>query len=44
MLAALSGLNRSWTTDRRARELLDLAARSKDEQILNALHAVSSGE
>jgi hypothetical protein len=41
MLAALSGLARSWSNERRARELLDVAEKSKDEQILNALNAVS---
>jgi hypothetical protein len=44
MLAALSGLARSWAADRRAKELLDLAAKSKDDQILNALNAVSGGD
>jgi hypothetical protein len=37
MLAALGGLARSWSRDRRAAPLLDLARRSGDEQILTAL-------
>ncbi len=44
MLAALSGLARSWSSERRARELIELAGKSKDEQILNALQAVGSGD
>ena len=44
MLAALSGLARAWPTERRSRELLDLALKSKDEQILNALQSVGSGD
>lgn len=39
MLAALGGLARSWAKEKRAAVLLDLAGKSKDEQILNALHA-----
>jgi hypothetical protein len=37
MLAALGGLARSWSRDRRAAPLLELARRSGDEQILSAL-------
>jgi hypothetical protein len=44
MLAALSGLARSWSADAGARGLLDVAAKSKDEQILNALRAVGSDD
>lgn len=33
MLAAVSGLARSWSRDRRARALLDAAGRSRDKQI-----------
>jgi hypothetical protein len=44
MLAALSGLARSWSNERRARELLDVAEKSRDDQILNALNAVASGD
>ena len=40
MLAALSGLARSWSSDAKATELLDVAEKSRDEQILNALKAV----
>lgn len=39
MLAALGGLARSGSSDRRVAVLLDLARRSGDEQILNALQA-----
>ena len=44
MLAALSGLARTWSSERRARELLDVAEKSKDEQILNALNSVAGAE
>lgn len=44
MLAALSGLARSWSSERRARELLDVAEKSKDEQIVNALNSVAAQE
>ncbi|HEX6694317.1 MAG TPA: hypothetical protein VF035_06480 [Longimicrobiales bacterium] len=44
MLAALSGLARSWPTDPHARDLLDVAAKSKDDQILNALRAVGTDD
>jgi hypothetical protein len=37
MLAALAGLARSWRTERRAAALLELAARSRDEQIVDVL-------
>lgn len=43
MLAALGGLARSWPNERRAAVLLDIARKSKDEQILNALHAYPGG-
>ena len=39
MLAALGGLARSWPNERRASVLIELARKSKDDQILNALHA-----
>jgi hypothetical protein len=44
MLAALGGLARSWGQDKRAAALLDLARKSKDDQILNALHANPSAD
>lgn len=42
MLAALGGLARSWPNDRRATVLLEIARRTKDPQILNALQASQS--
>jgi hypothetical protein len=39
MLAALGGLARCWAHERRAAPLLELARASKDEQVLNAIHA-----
>jgi hypothetical protein len=39
MLAALSGLARSWPQDARVRPLLDMARKSKDPQIVNALRS-----
>ena len=43
MIAALGGLARSWRHDRRARSLLDVAAKSRDPQIAGALHANREG-
>lgn len=40
MLAALSGLARSWSHDRRARALIDAAARNRDPQIAAAVRPV----
>jgi hypothetical protein len=44
MLAAFSGLARSWSNERRARLVLDVAEKSKDSQVLNALKSVTGGE
>jgi hypothetical protein len=44
MLAAISGLARSWSNERRARLVLDVAEKSKDSQVLNALKSVTGGE
>jgi hypothetical protein len=42
MLAALGGLARSWPNERRATMLVDIARKTKDPQILNALRASRS--
>lgn len=42
MIAALGGLARSWQHDRRAKALLDVAARSRDPQIASAVRAQES--
>lgn len=42
LLAALGGLARSWSADRRAKALLDVAARSRDERIARAAESYDS--
>ncbi|CAN5794872.1 hypothetical protein BH23GEM10_BH23GEM10_14060 [soil metagenome] len=42
MLAALGGLARSWPNERRATVLIEIARKTKDPQILNALQASQS--
>lgn len=44
MIAALGGLARSWRHDRRARALLDVARRSRDPQISDAVRASEERE
>lgn len=44
MLAAISGLARSWRNERQARLVLDVAEKSKDQQVLNALKSVTGGD
>jgi hypothetical protein len=43
MLAALGGLARTWSRDRRAKALLDVAVRSRDPQITSAARASGEG-
>jgi hypothetical protein len=43
LLAALGGLARTWSHERRARALIDVAANSRDEQIVAAIRGRNEG-